>query len=173
MNSALGIVPLLPDEAARVLALPRERVPLLQSIAALARLVGDDAARRQGAPPPTTKRAGVMHMRQAPAFTYAMLLENANQPAFKIGWAFDWEQRQRQFNHAALPHIGGVRYQIRLKQLWATAKEAFRMEQTLLREFDTNRHRYNSEVIVPLELQVLEAAWTRYIWNRRARRLQP
>jgi hypothetical protein len=124
---------------------PREEAALLRPIQAAARIEGVEAARRRAAPPPTTKRAGIMHMRRAPAFTYAMELEGASQPAFKIGWAFDYKARERQFNLAALPQLNGLRYRAKLFQFWATAIEAFRMEQSLLRTFNRLRHPANPE----------------------------
>lgn len=73
MDTAQGIVRLEPDEADSILALPRSEVGLLSAIAARARVERADAARRKAAPAPTTKRTGIMHMRRAPAFTYAAM----------------------------------------------------------------------------------------------------
>lgn len=158
-NSAQGIVELTPTEAAKILDLPREAVPLLRAVRAGARIEGLEAARRRSAPPPSTNRTGVMHMRRAPAFTYAMLVEGAERPAVKIGWAFDWQQRERQFNHTAAPLLGGLRYRTILHALWNTAAEAFHMEQTLLRGFDNLRHSANSEIITPMTREGIERAW--------------
>lgn len=163
MDSAQGIVPLEPSEETSILALPRTEVGLLSAIAARARVEGADAARRKAAPPPTTERTGIMHMRRAPAFTYAMEIQGAKQPAIKIGWAFDWAQRERALNHAAMPAIGGLRYKTRLHQLFHTAKDAFRMEQWILRRFDHRRHASNVEVVTPLTLDELQSAWTDYL----------
>jgi hypothetical protein len=85
MDSAQGIVPLLPNEAEAILNLPREPVPLLSPLRARVRVEGLNAARRRAAPPPSTTRTGIMHIRRAPAFTYAMRLEGATTSAFKIG----------------------------------------------------------------------------------------
>lgn len=109
MDSAQGIVPLLPDEAEMILRLPRQPVALRRSVRATARVEGTEAARRKGAPPPSTTRSGVMHMRRAPAFTYAMAIEGASIPAFKIGWAFDQKQREQHFNQTSMPLIGEPR----------------------------------------------------------------
>lgn len=158
MDSAQGIVPLLPDEAEIILQLQHEPVSLRRPIRATARIEGSEAARRKAAPPPTTIRNGIMHMRRAPAFTYAMAIEGATTPAFKIGWAFDWKQRERQFNQAAMPQIGGIRYRTILQELWGTAAEAFRMEQALLRSFDALRHAANVE-IVSTDSDRLQRAW--------------
>ena len=163
MDSAQGIVPLLADEAARSLALPREQVLLIRPIQAIARVEGDDAARRKAAPPPTTTRTGIMHLRRAPAYTYAMALEGSTHAAFKIGWAFDWRMRQRHFNQTALPMLGGLKYKTAFYQLWATASEAFRMEQALLKTFDHARHPQNTEVILSIAKAELQEAWARYV----------
>jgi hypothetical protein len=165
MDSAQGIVPLESEEAERILALPRREIDLLAHVRTRARLEGEEAARRRGAPQPTTERKGVMHMRYAPAYTYAMLIDRADAASFKIGWAFDYEIRQWQFNQASLPELGGLLYQTRLKELWATAMEAFVMEQRLLRKFDSKRHSRNREVICDVSFQELESAWIECITN--------
>ncbi len=165
MDAALGIVPLTDDEGERVLALRRRGVELLLPVRARARVEGAEAARRRAAPPPTTKRSGVMHMRRAPAYTYCMEVEGAEQHAFKIGWAFDYEVRERQFNQSSLPQIGGLRYRTRLHHLWDTARDAFAMEQALLRRFDDQRHPANREIVVGITYDDMLAAWT----NRLAR----
>jgi hypothetical protein len=79
MASALGIVRLTDEEAATVMKLPRRPVSLLKSIRATARLLGESEARRRGAPPPSTTRKGIMHVRRAPAYTYALALSNCSQ----------------------------------------------------------------------------------------------
>src|SRR5438270_12289121 len=98
-----SIVPLTEREAAAVAELAREPVELLLPIRARARIEGEDQARRRAAPPPTTVRRGIMHLRRAPAFTYVMSVERANQISFKIGWAFEYRLRHEQFNAVALP----------------------------------------------------------------------
>lgn len=163
MDAAQGIVALDDEDAARILALPRTEVGLLSAIAARARVDGADMARRKAAPPPTTQRRGVMHMRRAPAFTYAMEVQGAKQSAFKIGWAFDWSQRERTFNHAAMPDIGGLRYKTKLHQIFSTAREAFRMEQWLLRRFDHRRHPHNVEILTPISWDEVQRAWMDYL----------
>lgn len=166
MDSAQGIVRLTDEEAARVLALPRTPVSLAQSIEATARIEGDSAARRRGAPPPTTSRRGVMHMRRAPAFTYALAISRTQgvgradlHVGFKIGWAFDWEARMRTFNHTAMPLLGGLRYAPRLKQLWPTAMAAYRMERAVLGRFNNARHRHNHEIITDIAADALDLGW--------------
>jgi len=173
MDSAQGIVPLLPNEADAILNLPRESVPLLSPLRARVRVEGLDAARRRAAPRPSTTRTGIMHLRRAPAFTYAMRLEGATTSAFKIGWAFDWKQRERQFNQAAMPAAGGLRYRTVYHEIWETAFDAFRMEQALLRHFDSARHPQNREVVSAVGEDKLLAAWIRCLQaTKQTRQLQ-
>jgi hypothetical protein len=105
-------------------------------------------------------------MRRAPAYTYAMAIRGAASESFKIGWAFDYRARQRTFNLAALPELGGIKYETRLEHLWDTAEQAFRMEQKMLRKFDSLRHRSNREV-VQVTGEVLQTAWIEYLMNGR------
>jgi hypothetical protein len=165
MDSAQGIVPLLPDEAAAILALPRTPSPLLSSFRTTLRLEGEDAARRRAAPPPTTTRTGVMHMRRAPASTYLLELERGRERelGFKVGWAFDWKARRRGFIQAAMPSIGGLNYRGRRHHIWPTAMDAFRMEQALLRQFDSARHPQNREVLTGVTFDELDDAWSAYV----------
>jgi hypothetical protein len=163
MDAAQGIVPLQPHEADAILALPRTEVALLTSAAARARIEGSELARRKGAPPPTTTRRGIMHMRRAPAFTYAMEISGAATPAVKIGWAFDWSRRERGFNQAAMPGLGGLRYRTKLHHLFDSAHDAFRMEQWLLRRFANRRHAHNGEIVVPITMREVEDAWLQYL----------
>ena len=169
MEAVLGIVPLTDDEAARVLSLRRHEVALLKSVRARSRLEGEHTARRRAAPPPTTIRNGVMHLRRAPAYTYCMEVEGAKGRAFKIGWAFDFKIRERQFNQVALPEIGGLRYLARLKELWDTAQEAFSMEQSLLRHFDKTRHPMNREIVCGVDYSDIERAWINTLARLRKR----
>src|SRR5260370_28494699 len=146
MDAALGNVPLMEQEATAVTGLPREPVELLLPIRARARIEGEDTARRRAAPPPTTTRQGIMHLRGATAYTYLMAIEGAQVTAFKIGWAFEYSSRQRQFNQIIIPDISGLRYITRLHRLWDTARQAYTMEQAILQRFDRVRHRANREV---------------------------
>lgn len=170
MDFALGIVPLTADEAARIESLPREEVPLLAPVRAVARIEGEDVARRRAAPPPTTQRAGVMHVRHAPAYTYAMKIEGTAETLFKVGWAFDYKTRQRDFNLSSLPQLGGLRYKAELYHLWDTARDAYKMEQTILRKFDLQRHPSNREVVFGIGYEALHAAWIEYLMQARTRR---
>ncbi|MGV6800914.1 MAG: hypothetical protein ACWA5L_03220 [bacterium] len=160
MDAAQGIVELTTDEAKRVARLKREEVPLLApTMSARIRMEGVGKARKRASPPPTTTRRGVMHMRRAPAFTYALKINGSKIPAFKIGWAFDYKQRADQFNHASMPALGGLEYVPKLNQPWDTAKQAYRMEQGILEHFDGKRHVDNHEVLVGLEYDELWACW--------------
>ena len=161
MDSAFsGLVEMTPEEEAKVRALRWEPIELLKSVRADTRIEGKDAVRRRGAPPPSTTRAGIMHMRSVPAHTYAMRIKHASEIAFKIGWTFDATARQREFNLAAIPALGGLSYEIKLTHLWNTARSAFLMEQLILRHFDKHRHPANREVITGVPYKRLEEVWT-------------
>jgi hypothetical protein len=167
----LGIVELTPEEAAKVAALRREEVQLLEPrVAARARLYGLEGARRRVSPPPTTTRRGVMHMRAFSAYTYAMEITGPQGVAYKIGWTFDYKQRARQFNQAALPDLGGLRYTPKLFHLWDTARLAYRMEQAILDNFARHRHRDNHEVLNGLKFGELQTFWTGWIQGAVPRR---
>jgi len=167
MVAAAGIVPLTDEEASHVLRLRREEVPLLTSLRVEARIEGEEVARRRGAPPPTTTRTGVMHLRRAPAYTYAMQIQGATSSSFKVGWAFNHRTRVRQFNLYALPEIGGLQYRVRFTELWDTARQAFRMEQHLLKSFDTKRHPANREVICGVTFDELQSSWNACVQSLR------
>ncbi|MDX8355680.1 GIY-YIG nuclease family protein [Cognatiyoonia sp. IB215182] len=160
MPAVRGVVPLNDNEAARVLALDWREEALMQPTAqAGARMAKRHGAAKRTAPPPTTKRRGVMHMRRAPAYTYAMRIVGARTSAFKIGWAFDFKQRARQFNHAAMPSLGGLEYKPFLYHLWDTARQAYAMEQALLAKLSDRVHGHNGEIVTDLSDEALEAAW--------------
>jgi hypothetical protein len=93
MDAAAGIVPLHDAETNHILTLRREEIEVLKPIGVQARLEGYEVARRRNTPPPTTKRTGIMHVRHAPAYTYAMEVRGAAITAFKIGWAFNYNVR--------------------------------------------------------------------------------
>jgi hypothetical protein len=160
MDSALGIVPLADAESEAILKLPKRSVELLLPLRSRARLFGTEAARRHGAPVPTTTRRGVMHFRRSMASTYAMRIVGADTDAYKIGWAFDPIQRCRQFNHAAMPLLGGLAYELAWDQVWNTARQAFQMEQLVLRQFRSKTHPANREVILVSKDELL-LSWAR------------
>ena len=160
MDSAQGIVPLNPEEEQRVRGLHWQEEELLQPTAhAQERMARKHGTSKRTAPPPTTKRTGIMHMRRAPAFTYAMRIKGAEKPAFKIGWAFDFHQRADQFNHSSMPELGGLKYVPIWFHLWDTARLAYHMEQRLLGRFANHRHAINNEIIVGVREEELKAAW--------------
>lgn len=160
MDSAQGIVPLTPEEEQRVRALRWHEEELLQPTAhAQERMAKKHATAKRTAPPPTTKRTGIMHMRRAPAYTYAMQIRSANRLAFKIGWAFDFRQRADQLNHASMPSLGGLKYEPTWYHLWDTARLAYNMEQRLLQHFADNQHPANNEIIVGVKEDELGRAW--------------
>ena len=160
MDSAQGIVPLTDDEAVRILALDWSAEALLQPTAqAQARMAKKHGAAKRTAPPPTTTRRGVMHMRRAPAYTYAMKVAGARPNAFKVGWAFDFKQRAQQFNHAAMPGLGGLEYRPFRFHLWDTARQAYAMEQALLSHLSDRLHPDNREIVQGLSEDALDRAW--------------
>lgn len=159
MDAAQGIVALSEKEIIRIKSLQAREIKLLPSVRGLARIEGQTAARKRAAPTPSTTRTGVMHMRRAPAFTYCMALEGADMVAHKVGWAFDYQLRSRQFNHASMPLIGGILYKPRLNHLWGTARQAFRMEQAIFDEFRDSLHKTNREVIVGASYSDIESTW--------------
>ncbi|EAP81672.1 GIY-YIG nuclease family protein [Sulfitobacter sp. NAS-14.1] len=167
MDSAQGIVPLADDETARVLALDwRDEVLLQPTAQAQARMAKKCGADKRSAPPPTTTRRGVMHMRRAQAYTYAMKIVGARSSAFKIGWAFDFKQRARQFNHAALPALGGLEYKPFRFQLWDSARQAYKMEQALLAHLSDRRSSDNGEVVTGISDDDLNAVWIAGVTGR-------
>jgi hypothetical protein len=160
MDSAQGIVPLTDDEAVRILALEWSAEALLQPTAqAQARMAKKHGAAKRTAPQPTTSRRGVMHMRRAPAYTYAMKVVGARPDAFKVGWAFDFKLRARQFNHAAMPGLGGLEYKPFRFHLWDTARQAYAMEQALLSHLSDRLHKDNREIVQGLSDDALDTAW--------------
>jgi len=161
MDSAQGIVPLSDEERSQLQEFEwREEALLQPSAQAQARMNRKYAAPKRTAPPPTTTRRGAMHMRRAPAYTYAMRIVGAQHSAFKIGWAFDFKKRARQFNHAAMPSLGGLEYKPFLFQLWDTARIAYVMEQKLLETLSDKRHPANNEIVLGVKDGELEAIWT-------------
>lgn len=167
MDSAQGIVPLTPSEEAQVRALPWIEVPLLQPTAqAQDRMARKHGGAKRSPPPATTRRTGVMHMRRAPAYTYAMEIKGARQVAFKIGWSFDYKQRADQFNHAAMPDLGGLEYVPFRFHLWNTARLAFHMEQRLLVRFDKHRSTSNHEILVGVTAKDVEAVWIQGVMGK-------
>lgn len=171
MDSAQGIVPLNDEEAARVRALHWREEELLQPTAqAQDRLAKKHGGAKRAAPPPTTIRRGVMHMRRAPAFTYVMRVVSARPSAFKVGWAFDYNQRAQQFNHAAMPGLGGLEYKPILFQRWDTARQAYKVEQKLLSLLSDNLHADNSEIVFGLTEDELSAVWVDIVLGEKAGR---
>lgn len=154
-------MPLTADEEGRVLAHPHHEIPLLRSISADRKLYGEEEARRRNAPPPTEGvRRSIMQMRSGAAYVYWFrLVIDGKIVGHKIGWAFDWEQRLRQFNTVALSALGGLRYKVNNVQQFATARLAFRVEQKLLRNFDEHRHRSNREVLTGIKTETIKEVW--------------
>lgn len=163
--AAAGIVPLTADEERRVLAHPHVEVPLLTSLRTDTRLFGEDKARRRNAPPPAEgARRGIMHMRKGMAQVYWFRLVTDNRiVGHKIGWAFDYRQRLRQFRGVSIAVLGGLQYQAHRFQSLETARLAFRVEQGILRTFDQHRHRSNREVLTGIQTSEIEGVWDRFM----------
>ncbi len=159
-----GIVPLTDNEASKILQLRKEEILLLApKISAQARIYGLNDARRRSSPPPSTTRRGVMHMRRSPAYTYAMEINGSSQSAFKIGWAYDYKIRMRQFNQSSMPEIGGLEYKTIFAELHDTARQAYNMEQHLLKRFNQKRHPKNHEIIYGITQNELSKEWIDFI----------
>lgn len=186
MDAVTSIVPLTTEEEAAILALSHHEIPVLQPhLAKLNQLARDDLARSKSSPGVALVRKGLMTLRDAPAFTYCMTIERAERRdsarrigstrndhdilGFKIGWAFDPKRRRHDFNHAALPSLGGLRYEIFRTEQWRTTRDAWAMEQAILRRFDVNRSRHNHEVLAGITIRQIEAAWTVALIDQRRR----
>lgn len=99
-----------------------------------------------------------------------MKIEGTTATLFKIGWAFDFKERERDFNLSSLPRLGGLRYRAELYHLWDTARAAYKMEQTILRKFDVQRDPSNREVLFGISHDALHASWIEYLVHARSRR---
>jgi hypothetical protein len=109
-----------------------------------------------------------MHMRRMSAYTYVMEIQGTATAAFKVGWAFDYKAREREFNATAMPKLGGLRCKPVLFQQWSTAMQAFRMEQWLLHKLDSLRHPANHEIVTPMTFDKLKAVWLEYLLKKRS-----
>lgn len=158
MDAAAGIVPINDDLAHKIMELAHVEIELLRSVVtAQDRVSGETGTSRRNSPVPTTTRRGVMHMRRARAETYCFRIAGGEGSYFKVGWAFEHTLRRRQFNRAALPALGGLRYVPLWCEAWDTAKLAYRMEQAVLRSLDACRHPDNHEVVKASETVMLSA----------------
>jgi len=165
LTAATGIVPLSEEEAARVLAHPYYGIDLLQSGNPSVPSPFHDGPRGKGAPTPTEGvRRGVMHMRNAPADVYWFhLLRDDRVVGHKIGWAFDWRRRLRLFNSVSLPGLRGIAYQKHEAYPCPTARHAFWVERTILRELDQCRLPANQEVLRNITTDDLQPIWARHL----------
>lgn len=169
--AAAGIVALTQDEQQLVEAYRREAIPLLSASAHTERRLAEALGRPRFGPAPSTTRQGIMHMRRANASTYFFeLLAGKTSVGFKIGWAFDFKQRLKTFNQYALPSLGGLRYRGVLEEPWDTARQAYGMEQALLRRFAEYRSRDNGEVLVGISEKEIRDVWYTLVTRGRQRR---
>jgi hypothetical protein len=157
-DAAVRLVELTAEEEARVLALPRTSVSVLQRRDHATGHGGGTG--KQGAPAPSNKRVRIMHMRMEAAETYAMRIGEPGRNVYKIGWAVNPRTRERQFNQASMPALQGIRYQLVIRERWGRARDAFRMEQEILRRFQGRRHRDNQEIVVRVTESELLSVWT-------------
>ena len=159
--SARTIVPLNVEEEERILALEWNEEELLErTVQESSRLEKKLGNRKRYSPPPTTIRSSVI-VGRGHAYTYAMKIVGASPNAFKIGWAFDYQLRARQFNHASMPSLGGVNYEPIRFELWDTVWDAYDMEQALLDRLAKWRHPVNHEIVQGLSDSELFTAWLR------------
>jgi hypothetical protein len=164
--AAAGIVPLTADEESRVLAHPLHEIPLLKpSISADRKLYGDQAAKKRGAPVPTEGvRRGIMHMRDASASVYwFQLVLDGKIVGHKIGWAFEWRRRLQLFNSVSLSPLGGLLYKVHRVQEFDKARQAFNVEQRILRNLDQQRHPGNREVLTGIAPAKIDEVWDRVV----------
>jgi len=108
-----------------------------------------------------------MHLRRAEAHTYSMRIIGARPAAFKIGWAFDFGLRAHQFNHSAMPDLGGLEYEPHFHHRWDSARQAYAMEQNLLTRFESQRHPYNNEIVVGITPEDFEKIWNDTVFKMR------
>lgn len=88
-----------------------------------------------------------------------MRLAGARPNAFKVGWAFDFKKRARQFNHGAMPGLGGLEYKPLRFNLWDAARQAYAMEQAPLSHLLDRLHPDNREIVQGLSDDALDATW--------------
>ena len=180
MKLATNYEQLKPDEVARVLSFPREKVENIYRSAAISTAQARQAIRaelrsagardRHGPTPVLGKREAVFSVKIA--FAYCMELVSDVEPSlalpaaglrnsvgerrrvYKIGWSTDVDNRKRALNFAfPAPEILGWR--LAWKQEYASQLEAFRLEQAVLARLTSKRLARRQEIVVctPDELQ--------------------
>ncbi len=177
-NSAVGIVPLNDDEAQAILHYPRHEIPVALSPGAISKIekagLADDL-KGKGAPPPTDgKREFEVSYGDKFADVYCFqLIVNGKIVGHKIGWALDCKVRQKQFNSASLPSLGGIEYRLKFKQKVETASIAYAIEQTILARFEQKRYPHNQEVITGVSKADIEKVWMEVTTEAMAGKIVP
>lgn len=157
MSAMSNAVLLTPEEQQRILALPREEMDVGQTKA-----IRDERERIAAAigpggtmgPVPSSFTKTVIRDALREACTYAFQFGAAN--VWKIGWAHDPVARLGELNKHVPHEILGQRWGGGWTQQWASADQAFAMEQRVLRSF-ADAQLYGERVHCTKE--ALEAAW--------------
>lgn len=145
------------DEQQRVLALPREEIDV--GITQAIRDERDKIAAAVGpggtmGPVPSSFSTTMIRDAFREAWTYAFRFGNLN--VWKVGWAHDTDERLADLNKHVPHEILRQEWGRGLKQKWASAEQAYAMEQRILRSFaETDRY---GERVHCTEAQ-FEAAW--------------
>ena len=85
--------------------------------------------------------------------------------------AFDYRQRARKFDHAAMPSLRGLEYKPILIQLCSTARQAYAVEQKLLSLLADKLHADSGEMAFGLTEDELSAVWNIVAIGQLARRI--
>jgi hypothetical protein len=157
MSAISNAVLLSGEEQRRLLALPREEINT-----GVTEAIREERARVAGAagfggtmgPVPSSFMTTMVRDGDRRAFTYAVRFGNRN--VWKVGWAHEPADRLRELN-AHVPHeVIGQKWGGGWIQAWASAEQAYAMEQRILNSFDSGRR--IGERIQCTEAQI-EIAW--------------
>ena len=158
MAAMSNAVLLSPDEQARVLALPHSEINVAVTRAIwderekIAAVVGPDGTM---GPIPTSFTTQMVKDAFKDASTYAYRFGATN--VWKVGWAHDPTVRLGELNkHVPSEVLGNQRWHGGFKQKWASAAQAYAMEQKVLALFDNSR-KYGERVHCTEE--ELQNAW--------------
>jgi hypothetical protein len=138
MSAMSNAVPLSKEEQIRVLELPREEFDVAATLAVwhereeIAYLKGVGGTM---GPIPSSFTAKMKRDALQPAVTYAFRFGTKN--VWKIGWAHNLDDRLADVNkHVPHEALNGLQWSRYLKQEWASAQQAYDMEQIILNAFD-------------------------------------
>jgi hypothetical protein len=162
MSAISNAVLLSEEEQRRVLALPREEVDagvteaIREERGRIAEAVGPGATM---GPIPSSFMTTMIRDADRRAFTYAFRF--GSRDVWKVGWAHEPAARFRELN-AHVPHeVLGQRWGGGFTQAWASAEQAYEMEQRILGSFEPSLR--IGERVQCSEAQI-EAAW-RKAWR--------